>query len=85
MYENLEEQSKPEILRSQLTSFVLQLKALGVGNIASFPFLTPPNQECLVRAFEMLYSLKAIDINGYYLSIYFLFFIYLSIYLFILL
>jgi HrpA-like RNA helicase len=76
MYENLEEQSKPEILRSQLTSFVLQLKALGVGNIASFPFLTPPNQECLVRAFEMLYSLKAIDINGYYLSIYFLFFIY---------
>jgi HrpA-like RNA helicase len=39
----MEDQSKPEILRSQLTSFVLQLKALGVGNIASFPFLTTPN------------------------------------------
>jgi len=61
----MEDQSKPEILRSQLTYFVLQLKALGVGNIVNFPFLSPPNQECLVRAFELLYSLKAIDINGF--------------------
>ena len=43
------------------------MKALGVGNIINFPFLSTPSEECLIRAFELLYSLKVLDINGKYI------------------
>lgn len=40
---------------------ILQLKALGIDNIARFDYLTPPPAELVIRALELLYSLGALD------------------------
>jgi ATP-dependent RNA helicase DDX35 len=60
-YEYLPEATVPEIQRSNLAPVILQLKALGIDNIVRFDFLTPPPCELVVRAFELLYSLGAVD------------------------
>src|SRR5690606_6808014 len=54
----------PEIQRSNLAPVVLQLKALGVENVAKFEFLTAPPAELMVRALELLYSLGAVDADA---------------------
>lgn len=51
----------PEIQRSNLTSCVIQLKALGIDNILGFDWPTPPSPEAMIRALEVLYSLGIID------------------------
>jgi len=51
----------PEIQRSDLLPFVLQLKALGVHNIVRFPMLSAPPSPLIMRALEKLYALSAID------------------------
>ncbi|KAL7414009.1 P-loop containing nucleoside triphosphate hydrolase protein [Mrakia frigida] len=52
----------PEICRSDISLFVLQLKALGIENvIRGFDFMTPPPSDMMMRALEFLYSLKALD------------------------
>ncbi|KAI9835589.1 MAG: hypothetical protein M1819_002040 [Sarea resinae] len=53
--------SIPEIQRSNLAPVILQLKALGIDNVARFDFLTPPPAQLLTRALELLYSLGALD------------------------
>jgi ATP-dependent RNA helicase DDX35 len=58
---SLSDSTVPEIQRSNLAPMILQLKALGVDNIARFEYLTPPPSELVVRALEMLYSLGALD------------------------
>jgi ATP-dependent RNA helicase DDX35 len=60
-YQSLEEASVPEIQRSNLAPVILQLKALGIDNIARFDFLTSPPAELVTRALELLYSLGALD------------------------
>lgn len=60
-YEELPDATVPEIQRSDLAPVVMQLKALGIDNIVRFDFLTPPPAELVVRAFELLYSLSAVD------------------------
>ncbi|KAL1999906.1 hypothetical protein VTN02DRAFT_3820 [Thermoascus thermophilus] len=60
-YELLPETTVPEIQRSNLAPVIMQLKALGIDNIVRFDFLTPPPAELVVRAFELLYSLGAVD------------------------
>ena len=60
-YESMPEATVPEIQRSNLAPAILQLKALGVDNIARFDFLTPPPAELIIRALELLYSLEALD------------------------
>ncbi|KAK0941398.1 hypothetical protein LTR29_007085 [Friedmanniomyces endolithicus] len=55
------ETTVPEIQRSNLAALVLQLKALGIDNLARFDFLSPPPAELLVRALELLYALGALD------------------------
>lgn len=54
----------PEICRSDVSLFILQLKALGIDNIVRFDFMTPPPAKMLERGMEFLYSLGAIDANG---------------------
>ena len=61
VYESLIEATIPEIQRSNLAPTILQLKALGIDNIARFDFFTPPPAELIIRALELLYSLGAID------------------------
>lgn len=60
-YHGLLEASIPEIQRSNLAPVILQLKALGIDNIARFDFLTSPPAELVIRALELLYSLGALD------------------------
>ena len=36
--------TEPEILRTNLASVILQMTALGLGDVAAFPFLEPPDQ-----------------------------------------
>ena len=54
----------PEIQRCDLLSVILQLKALGVENVARFNFVSPPPAECMVRGLELLFALGAIDNQG---------------------
>lgn len=54
----------PELVRSDISLFLLQLKALGIDNLVRFDFLSPPPTEMMIRALEFLYSLKALDEEG---------------------
>ncbi|KAG0171394.1 hypothetical protein DFQ30_001077 [Apophysomyces sp. BC1015] len=63
-YKSLRDTSVPEIQRSNLAPVILQLKALGIDNVLRFDFLTPPPAELMIRALELLYSLKALDDAG---------------------
>lgn len=60
-YETLPVATVPEIQRSNLAPVILQLKSLGIDNIARFDYLTPPPAELVIRALELLYSLGALD------------------------
>ncbi|KAK0634937.1 P-loop containing nucleoside triphosphate hydrolase protein [Bombardia bombarda] len=60
-YQALPDATVPEIQRSNLAPFILQLKALGIDNVLRFDFLTPPPAELMIRALELLYSLGALD------------------------
>lgn len=61
---DLQEQTYPEILRSNLGSVVLQLKKLGIDDLVHFDFMDPPAPETLMRALELLNYLGAIDDEG---------------------
>lgn len=61
MYNRLPETTVPEVQRSNLALMILQLKALGVDNIARFPFLTAPPATLVTRGLDLLYSLGALD------------------------
>lgn len=60
-YEQLPDATVPEIQRANLAPIVMQLKALGIDNIVRFDFLSSPPAELVIRAFELLYSLGAVD------------------------
>jgi len=60
----LQEQTYPEILRSNLGSVVLQLKKLGIEDLVHFDFMDPPAPETLMRALEQLNYLGALDDDG---------------------
>jgi len=61
---DLQEQTYPEILRSNLSSVVLQLKKLGIDDLVHFDFMDPPAPETLMRALELLNYLGALDDEG---------------------
>jgi HrpA-like RNA helicase len=60
-FDSLQDTSVPEILRVNLAQVVLQLKGMGIHDPRTFDFVTPPSSESLVKAFELLYALGAID------------------------
>eukprot|EP01006_Ploeotia_vitrea_P039275 TRINITY_DN66328_c10_g1_i1.p1 TRINITY_DN66328_c10_g1~~TRINITY_DN66328_c10_g1_i1.p1 ORF type:complete len:540 (-),score=319.76 TRINITY_DN66328_c10_g1_i1:789-2384(-) len=60
----LQEQTYPEILRSNLGSVVLHLKMLGIDDLVHFDFMDPPAPETLMRALELLNYLGALDDEG---------------------
>ncbi|KAI0875410.1 P-loop containing nucleoside triphosphate hydrolase protein [Hypoxylon argillaceum] len=60
-YQSLPDTNPPEIQRSNLAPFILQLKALGIDNVVRFDYLTPPPAELMIKAIELLYSLGALD------------------------
>ncbi|KKY20293.1 putative pre-mrna splicing factor rna helicase [Phaeomoniella chlamydospora] len=58
------EQTYPEILRSNLSSTVLELKKLGVDDLVHFDLMDPPAPETLMRALEELNYLACLDDDG---------------------
>ncbi|KAJ8601279.1 hypothetical protein CTAYLR_007750 [Chrysophaeum taylorii] len=60
----LEENTVPEIQRTNMTSVVLMLKSLGIHDLLHFDFMDPPPAEMLVRALEQLYALGALNDRG---------------------
>lgn len=60
----LQPNTYPEILRSNLGSVVLQLKKLGIDDLVHFDFMDPPAPETLMRALELLNYLGALDDEG---------------------
>ncbi|KAI0808125.1 pre-mRNA-splicing factor ATP-dependent RNA helicase PRP43 [Fomes fomentarius] len=60
----LEEQTHPEILRSNLANTVLQLAKLGVQDLVHFDYVDAPAPETLMRALELLNYLAALDDDG---------------------
>ncbi|KAI9882919.1 MAG: hypothetical protein M1823_005338 [Watsoniomyces obsoletus] len=63
-YHALEDSTPPEILRCDLSQTILMIKARGVEEITSFPFLSPPPREALEKALLQLHSLGALDETG---------------------
>ncbi|KAH8062485.1 helicase [Aureococcus anophagefferens] len=54
----------PEILRCDLASVVLQLKALGVDRPETFDYVSRPPRAALLRALETLHAVGALDDAG---------------------
>lgn len=64
-YENeLEDNTVPEIQRTNLANVVLMLKSLGINDLMGFDFMDPPPAETLIRALEQLYALGALNDKG---------------------
>ncbi|MBA0834377.1 hypothetical protein Goarm_006736, partial [Gossypium armourianum] len=61
---DLQPQTYPEILRSNLANTVLILKKLGIDDLVHFDFMDPPAPETLMRALEVLNYLGALDDEG---------------------
>jgi len=54
----------PEIHRTDLTEAVLELRAIGVDNMQTFPWFDPPTAEALAAAEATLHRLGALDAAG---------------------
>ena len=62
--EELIPQTYPEILRSNLSNTVLELKKLGVEDLVHFDLMDPPAPETMMRALEELNYLACLDDEG---------------------
>ena len=51
----------PEILRTNLASVILQMTAIGLGDVAAFPFLDPPDRRNIKDGYDLLHELGALD------------------------
>lgn len=55
------EQTDPEILRTNLASVILQMASLGLGDVAKFPFMNPPESRSITDGYRLLHELQAVD------------------------
>ncbi|KAK4019245.1 LOW QUALITY PROTEIN: putative pre-mRNA-splicing factor ATP-dependent RNA helicase PRP1 [Daphnia magna] len=62
--QEMQDNTYPEILRSNLGSVVINLKKLGIDDLVHFDFMDPPAPETLMRALELLNYLGALDDDG---------------------
>mmetsp|Transcript_16170 Transcript_16170/g.18122 ORF Transcript_16170/g.18122 Transcript_16170/m.18122 type:complete len:1135 (-) Transcript_16170:41-3445(-) len=60
----LEPNTIPEILRTNLGNVVLMLKSLGINDLIHFDFMDKPPADALIRALEQLYALGALNDVG---------------------
>ncbi|WP_037471397.1 ATP-dependent RNA helicase HrpA [Shewanella waksmanii] len=51
----------PEILRTNLASVILQMLSIGLGDIAAFPFIQPPDQRYIKDGFLLLEELQSVQ------------------------
>ena len=53
--------TEPEIRRTNLASVILQMQLLGLGDVAEFPFLQPPDKRYINDGYRTLHELGAVD------------------------
>jgi ATP-dependent helicase HrpA len=51
----------PEIIRTHLSSVILQMLALGLGEVSQFPFIQPPDSKNINDGMNLLEELQAIE------------------------
>ena len=51
----------PEILRTNLASVILQMTAIGLGDVARFPFVEPPDRRAIRDGYGLLDELAALQ------------------------
>ncbi|GAB2468114.1 ATP-dependent helicase HrpA [Conyzicola lurida] len=56
--------TEPEILRTNLAAVILQMISLGLGDIARFPFLQPPDSRGIKDGLDLLRELGAVEGAG---------------------
>ena len=57
--------TEPEILRTNLSSVILQMIALKLGDIEDFPFIEPPEDKMIRDGKTMLHEVNALDKQGH--------------------
>ncbi|WP_425560281.1 ATP-dependent RNA helicase HrpA, partial [Kineococcus glutinatus] len=55
------EYTDPEILRTNLAAVILQMTSLGLGDIAAFPFVQPPEKRAITDGIHLLEELGALE------------------------
>ncbi|MFG1607607.1 ATP-dependent RNA helicase HrpA [Actinoplanes sp. NPDC049265] len=60
-FEQRPEFTEPEILRTNLASVILQMTSLGLGDLAKFPFIDPPDQRNITDGVKLLEELGALE------------------------
>jgi ATP-dependent helicase HrpA len=63
-FESRPEFTDPEILRTNLASVILQMSSLGLGDIARFPFVEPPDRRQVTSGVQLLEELGALTAEG---------------------
>ena len=56
--------TEPEILRTNLASVILQMTSIGLGDVAAFPFVDPPDARNIKDGIALLEELGALDADG---------------------
>ncbi|MFI7210121.1 ATP-dependent RNA helicase HrpA [Micromonospora maritima] len=60
-FESRPEFTDPEILRTNLASVILQMTSIGLGDVAAFPFIDPPDRRNVTDGVNLLHELGALD------------------------
>src|SRR5204862_870260 len=56
--------TQPEIQRANLAEVILRMKAFGLGDIETFPFVNPPTVTAIRAGYQLLHELGALnDVN----------------------
>ena len=55
------EYTEPEVLRTNLASVILQMKALKIGDIEQYPFINPPDRKFINDGMRLLREINALD------------------------
>lgn len=61
--------SIPEIQRQNLAHTILMLKAMGINDLVHFDFMDPPSTSSMLSALRDLYTLSALDDDGFLTSL----------------
>ena len=60
-YQARPEYTEPEILRTSLASVILQMAALGLGDVSRFPFVDPPEGRSVRDGVQLLVEIGALE------------------------
>src|ERR1022692_2331064 len=63
-FESRPEFTDPEILRTSLASVILQMAAIGLGDVPRFPFIDPPDARNIADGLTLLEELGAVPPGG---------------------